>query len=86
MKYKNAIAPAWFSVAGGLIAVGLLVPIGCAPANTPARADLTPPKTAPARAEKPSKKALPGLIVTEIERKREPERLYSFSLRDAAIH
>ena len=86
MKYKNAIAPAWFSVAGGLIAVGLLVPIGCAPAKTPARADLTPPKTAPARAEKPSKKALPGLIVTEIERKREPERLYSFSLRDAAIH
>jgi MSHA type pilus biogenesis protein MshL len=35
---------------------------------------------------KPAKKALPGLIVTEIERKREPERLYSFSLRDADIH
>ncbi|MFQ5918139.1 MAG: secretin N-terminal domain-containing protein [Candidatus Binatia bacterium] len=86
MKNKNAIAPACSSLVGGLIAVGLLTLMGCAPAEAPAPTDLTPPKTPPARAEKPSKKALPGLIVTEIERKREPERLYSFSVRDADIH
>ncbi|MFQ5542474.1 MAG: secretin and TonB N-terminal domain-containing protein, partial [Candidatus Binatia bacterium] len=78
---------------GGLIAVGFLTLVGCAPAKAPAPTDLPPPKTTltpqkppPARAEKPSKKALPGLIVTELERKREPARLYSFSVRDADIH
>jgi MSHA biogenesis protein MshL len=93
MINKNAIAPSCSSLVGGLIAVGLLTLLGCAPAKAPAPTDLTPPKTtltppktSPARAEKPSKKALPGLIITEIERKREPERLYSFSVRDADIH
>lgn len=93
MKNKNAIAPACSSLLGGLIAVGLLTLMGCAPAKAPAPTDLKPPKTTlkppktpPARAGKPFKKALPGLIVTEIERKREPERLYSFSVRDADIH
>jgi len=34
--------------------------------KAPTRAVLTPPKAAPARAEKSRKKSLPGLIVTEI--------------------
>ncbi len=85
MKGKNALGAGWVSVLGGLIAAGLLTQMGCAPVKAPPRAVLTPPKAAPARAEKSSKKSLPGLIVTEVEGKREPQRLYSFSLRDADI-
>jgi len=85
MKGKNALGAGWVSVLGGLIAAGLLTQMGCAPVKAPPRAVLTPPKAAPARAEKSPKKSLPGLIVTEVEGKREPQRLYSFSLRDADI-
>ncbi|MEE8076192.1 MAG: hypothetical protein V3T60_11280, partial [Candidatus Binatia bacterium] len=85
MKGENALGAGWVSVLGGLIAAGLLTQMGCAPVKAPPRAVLTPPKAAPARAEKSRKKSLPGLIVTEVEGKREPQRLYSFSLRDADI-
>jgi len=85
MKRENALATGWVSVLGGLIAAGLLTQMGCAPVKAPPRAVLTPPKAAPARAEKSRKKSLPGLIVTEVEGKRDPQRLYSFSLRDADI-
>ena len=85
MKGENALGAGWVSVLGGLIAAGLLTQMGCAPVKAPPRAVLTPPKAVPARAEKSRKKSLPGLIVTEVEGKREPQRLYSFSLRDADI-
>ena len=85
MKRENALDTGWVSLVGGLIAAGLLTQMGCAPVKAPAPSGMTPPKTAPARAMKPPKKALPGLIVTEVEGKREPQRLYSFSLRDADI-
>jgi len=85
MKRENALDTRWVSLVGGLIAAGLLTQMGCAPVKAPTPSGLTPPKTAPARAMKPPKKALPGLIVTEVEGKREPQRLYSFSLRDADI-
>lgn len=58
---------------------------GCAPVKAPPRTVSAPPQVQPARPERAPKEALPGLIVTEIEGKREPERLYSFSLRDADI-
>ena len=85
MKRENALDTGWVSLVGGLIVAGLLTQMGCAPVKAPPRAVLTPPKAAPARAEKRREKSLPGLIVTEVEGKREPQRLYSFSLRDADI-
>ncbi|MEE9569231.1 MAG: secretin and TonB N-terminal domain-containing protein, partial [Candidatus Binatia bacterium] len=85
MKRDNALDAGWVFLVVGLIAAGLLTQMGCAPVKAPPRAVLTPPKAAPARAEKRREKSLPGLIVTEVEGKREPQRLYSFSLRDADI-
>lgn len=85
MKRKNALDTGWVSLVGGLIVAGLLTQMGCAPVKPPPHAVVTPPQAAPARAEKRRENSLPGLIVTEVEGKREPQRLYSFSLRDADI-
>ena len=87
MKRGNALAAGWVPLVGGLIVAGLLTQLGCAPVKAPTRAVLTPAQAAPApaRVEKRREKSLPGLIVTEVEGKREPQRLYSFSLRDADI-
>jgi len=43
-------------------------------------------KAPPVRAKPPSRGPLPELIVAEIEQKKEPERVYTFTLRDAEIH
>jgi MSHA type pilus biogenesis protein MshL len=67
------------------MAVVFVAQTGCAPVRAPGREVSPPPQAVPGRAEKVSEEKLPGLIITEIETKREPERLYGFSLRDADI-
>ena len=70
---------------GAFIAPILISQFGCAPLRPPAKTVSAAPQVSPARPAKSPEEKLPGLIVTEIEGKREPERLYSFSLRDADI-
>lgn len=72
----------WMGALGALL---LMAVPGCAPLKTPQKAVPAPPGVAPGKAESLSEERPPGLIVTEIEGKRAPERLYSFSLRDADI-
>lgn len=69
----------------GLMAMSLIAQMGCASVKAPPGAVSVPSQVSPAPPQRPSGEALPGLIVTEIEGKREPERLYSFSLRDADL-
>lgn len=64
-------------------AVFLLAQAGCAPKAAPPPP--VRPEVPPERAGKLAGEKLPDLIITEIERKREPERLYRFSLRDSDI-
>jgi len=66
------------------IVATLMILGGCVPVKVPPRPVATP-ESAPPRVERPAVEPLPGLIVTEIEPKKEPERLYTFSLRDADI-
>jgi MSHA type pilus biogenesis protein MshL len=82
MRPKKVFGASWLALFGGCMA--LIAQSGCAPAGITPRAVSAPPQ-APPRPEAPAKESLPGLIVTEIEGKREPERLYGFSLRDADI-
>lgn len=70
---------------GALAALLLMAVPGCAPLKTPQKAVPAPPGVAPGKAESLPEERPPGLIVTEIEGRRAPERLYSFSLRDADI-
>jgi len=70
---------------GALATLFLMTIPGCAPLKTPQKAIPAPASVAPGKPGGLSEERLPGLIVTEIEGKREPERLYSFSLRDADI-
>jgi len=86
MRRRELSSTGGLSLLGGLMAMTLIAQTGCAPAKAPTPVVSAPVEQPPARVEKPAKKPLPGLIVTEIEGKREPERLYSFSLRDADIH
>ncbi len=83
MKRKKVLGAAWPSFIGGLVL--LIAQTGCAPVKVPPSAVSAAPRLSPARTERSPEEKLPGLIVTEIEGKREPERLYSFSLRDADI-
>lgn len=83
MKHKKVSKAIWLFFIGG--AVLLMAQTGCAPVKAPPSAVSAAPRLSPARPEGPPEEKLPGLIVTEIEGKREPERLYSFSLRDADI-
>ena len=80
MKHNRVFSAVWFSFIAGTAT--LIAPLGCAPIKAPPTAVATTPRISPAR---PPEEKLPGLIVTEIEGKREPERLFSFSLRDADI-
>lgn len=68
----------------GLVISFLAIQTACAPLKAPPKTVSVTPSVAP-KPVAPSEERLPGLIVTEIEGKREPERLYSFSLRDADI-
>lgn len=78
----NANGLLWF---GGVLIGVSLSQAGCAPASQSARP--APALAARALAAEPklAREPLPELIVTEIEGKREPERLYSLSLREAEI-
>lgn len=71
-----------FSWMGAWVAVALLLQIGCTPAKVAPRAVSMPPEVPPMQEGQPYQEPLPGLIVSDVEKKREPERLYSFSLRD----
>lgn len=71
-------------LSGFLVALFAATLPGCAPLKAPQKAL----PAAPGAAERPEilrGERPPGLIVTEIEGKRDPKRLYSFSLRDADI-
>ena len=85
MKFENVLSAVWTFLMGAFIAPILISQFGCAPLRTPPKTVSAAPQVSPARPAKPPEEKLPGLIVTEIEGKREPERLYSFSLRDADI-
>ncbi len=84
MKQGGAMLRRRLSVTSGLIALGLVTQLGCARPRTPVTAQTrqAPPMPTKASAQEP----LPELIVTEIEKEREPERVYSFTLRGADIH
>lgn len=83
MKRNKVFGFVWLSFIAGTAT--LIAPLGCAPIKPPPSAVATTPRISPARSERPPEEKLPGLIVTEIEGKRAPERLFSFSLRDADI-
>lgn len=86
MKYKKAYVSVVWAFLGAVVALLLLVTqTGCVPLKAPPSAVSPAPQVSPARTQRLPEEKLPGLIVTEIEGKREPERLYSFSLRDADI-
>ena len=85
MKFKNVLSAVWTFLMGAFIAPILISQFGCAPLRTPPKTVSAAPQVSPARPAKPPEEKLPGLIVTEIEGKSDPERLYSFSLRDADI-
>lgn len=85
MNSRRLLNLGFASRLGGLVAIALLTQLGCAPVRTRPSGVLAAPQRPPVKSELPSEEKLPGLIVTEIEGKREPERLYSFSLRDADI-
>jgi len=72
------------SITSGLIALGLVTQLGCAIPSAPVAVQTPHPPPVPIQAS--SQEPLPELIVTEIEKEREPERVYSFTLRDADIH
>lgn len=85
MTRSKVFFTGWRFFMGRFVALALIAVTGCAPVKPPARGVSGPPQTPAVRPEQPATEVLPGLIVTEIEGKREPERLYSFSLRDADI-
>ncbi len=74
-------------VIGSFLAVTLVASTACVPVGTPPMrttvSDVS--QSGVVQPEKSPGESLPGLIVTEIEEKKEPQRLYSFSLRGANI-
>ena len=85
MKMAKFFDTVCLSFVRGFMVLALTAQMGCAPPKAPRSAVSAPPQAPPLTSEGPSEKPLPGLIVTEIEGKKEPERLYSFSLREADI-
>jgi MSHA biogenesis protein MshL len=75
------------SVIGRFSVLALAAQTACAPVGmTPRHTTVSDAsQTGIAQAEKSAEESLPGLIVTEIEEKKEPQRLYSFSLRGANV-
>lgn len=85
MKRKIFAARGLHFIPRGLVAASLIAQMGCATPKLSSGPALTPPPVPRTGTAKAPQDRLPGLIVTEIETKREPEWLYSFSLRDADI-
>ncbi len=84
MKQVGAMLRRRVAITSGLIALGLVTQLGCAKPRAPVAVQTPPALPVPTQAS--SQEPLPELIVTEIEKEREPERVYSFTLRDADIH
>ena len=84
MKQGHAMLRRRLSVTSGLIALGLVAQLGCAKPKAPVAVQTPPAARVPIQAS--SQEPLPELIVTEIEQEREPQRVYSFTLRNAEIH
>ncbi len=84
VKQGGAMLRRRFFVTSGLIALGMVIQLGCAKPRVPVAVQTPLAARVPTQAS--SLEPLPELIVTEIEKAREPERVYSFTLRDADIH
>ncbi len=84
VKQGGAMLRRRFFVTSGLIALGMVIQLGCAKQRVPVAVQTPLAARVPTQAS--SLEPLPELIVTEIEKAREPERVYSFTLRDADIH
>lgn len=89
MKLRKILCTEWIGGIFGLAAATSMFQIGCAPVKSRPSTISTPQVSLPTQRERqpstPPGGNLPGLIVTEIEEKKDPERLYSFSLRDADV-
>lgn len=85
MKQRAIFRAHWAYWAGAGLAWVVLSQAACAPVRPPAPTPVVLQPPAMAREEPSPRETLPGLIVTEVEGKREPERLYTFSLRGADI-
>ena len=84
MKQGSAGLRRRVAITSGLIALGLVTQLGCAKPRAPVAVQTPQAAAVPTQAS--SQEPLPELIVTEIEKEREPERVYSFTLRGADIH
>ena len=83
MKHACALSAACKSAVRALLAALLLIQAGCIWVKpAPVTATVQPPA---ARPEKPPEEQLPALVISEIESQKQPERLYSFSIRDADV-
>ena len=74
--------PSCFSLVGGALNLVLMTLLGCAPARAPV--SVAPPASQVAP-KPPETSSLPGLIVTDVEGKKEPQQLYSISVRDEDV-
>jgi MSHA biogenesis protein MshL len=83
MKKQNRFGAKGLLWLGAALIGVSLAQAGCGPSSQPPRLIAAPPALAAPSAPRLAPEPLPELIVTEIEGKREPERLYSLSLRDA---
>ncbi len=84
MKHGRAMLRRRLFATSGLIALGLVTQLGCAKPRAPVVVQTPPAAQVPTQAS--SQEPLPELIVTEIEKEREPQQVYSFTLRNAEIH
>lgn len=85
MKHKRLSTLKFGSAAGVLVSIALLALVGCVPLTRPPNVSPPPLQVVPQSPGPSSQAPLPGLIVTDIEGKKEPKKLYSFSLRDADV-
>jgi MSHA type pilus biogenesis protein MshL len=85
MMQKKLLGIDSLHLIGALMALALAAQTGCTPVKRPPASVSATPQAPAAPTERLPEERPPGLIVTEIEGSKEPERLYSFSLRDAEI-
>ena len=81
MKHAWTLSAACKSAVHALLAVVCLIQAGCVSVKP---APVTAPPQAP-MAQRPPEEQLPALVISEIESQKQPERLYSFSIRDADV-
>ncbi len=81
MKHAWTLSAACKSAVRALLAVVWLIQAGCVSVKP---APVTAPPQAPIAQRQPEEQ-LPALVISEIESQKQPERLYSFSIRDADV-